>query len=804
MGKFKLLVLFFIALQYSVFPQIKIKELPPYNLEYIDSSFFEISKSRKLKHLREEWQVYTESNTDKKVKVSVPSIFDGENSLFYQKSFLLSQEDISNNDITLNFLGLNYSAEILLNELLIYKHTGGEFPFQIYLDSTFLLVGENQLTLKVNFELDSESTIPLNQSFLFPVNRGGITRDVYLKFLPKVRFEISKFHYEFDSKFASAEVMCTVRTFISDTLRRMRDEENKRLSTDLLVEFWHKQDTSAIYSRKRKLNFNKDNSAISTFRFRLRSPKIWSLNSPEQYSLRIYLTHGENLIDVIDKNVSLFTLENSEDDLYLNNEKINIEGTTYIYSDDDYGALVAYDRLERDLKLIKQTGFNSIRFAKQLPHPYALKLCKDLGLFAFIEIPLNSLPESFAEDLSTFQRAQVYLHHTIEAYSRYESVLAFGVGSSYLSNSTVHRDFISKLSKEIKLKSDKFTYASFIGFPQSKIENLDFYGIEIFSTSNTNVEDYLSKRHTAKLKNTFISELTYPVFNGESNGYLNTNTYEAQAKQFERLMNFYAQDSLAGFFLNTFSDYNGKFPSFYAGFNADAKYILGITGADRGSNRLSFKAVSSKLNNSEKVTIPIGTRTDDSPVLFILTGLILSLLTALLINSKKKFRQDATRALIRPYNFFADIRDHRILSGVHTVILMFILAAAHSLLITNLLYFLRTNILLEKLLLALGKISIMNVIGHLAWNPVDALIAMFIFSILFFLLITITIKLFSLFLRTRVFYSNIFFVVIWSLLPLALLLPLELVLYKVLEANVINIYIYAVLGRMLFGCYCVC
>ncbi len=810
MGQFKYYFFFLLLFSQSlVNSQIKIKELPPYRLTEVDSSFFGLSSTRYIIHLNANWLVYSDVEAAQKVKVTVPSNFSGENSLFYENTFKLRSEQITDYEIDLNFLGLNYSAEIVLNELLIFKHPGGEFPFTLKLDPTNLLIGDNKLVVKVFYQSDSEATIPIKQSFLFPKTYGGITRDVYLHLTPNSRIASTNFAYKFNSTRSLANVDFDVEFKMSDELLELRDADEKRIDKNVIFEFWADGDTSAIYSRDRSLRF-RDNNASENFSFRLRDLRYWTIDTPQKYLIKIKLLLGEKLIDEIQLRLPIYDTEEANGKRSFAKNEIDFKGTTYIYYDDLFINLVQYDKLKADLEFIKNSGFNFVRFAKSPPHPYALQLCEQLGLLALIELPLNSLPESIAEETSMSKRAESYLKYIINSYKDYNAVVGIGVGSAYLPNSESHKAFIDNLAGIVKSNSNKFTFASFIGFPEDTIKNLDFYGIELYLNNIADLEQKFEEASSIVGKeNLFVSEATYPAYKGASNGYLNTRTFEAQAKYFDELIKLVSDNNYKGFFINTFADYNGNFPSFYSGYSEDSFYQIGLSGKDRGTNRLSYKSVSSKIKKADKVTIPIGTSSDDSPILFILTGLGLSLFTALLINSNKKFRQDASRALLRPYNFFADIRDHRILSGFHASVLMFVLAGAHSLLLTNLLYFLRTNILLEKILLAFGELWIVQVIGHLAWNPTEALIYLFAFSLAVLILISLVIKFSSLFITTKVYYSNVFFVVIWSFLPLALLLPLELILYKVLEANVANLYIYAflllyalwVLQRLIKGIY---
>ena len=118
---------------------------------------------------------------------------------------------------------------------------------------------------------------------------------------------------------------------------------------------------------------------------------------------------------------------------------------------------------------------------------------------------------------------------------------------------------------------------------------------------------------------------------------------------------------------------------------------------------LALKVVSAKLHNTEKVTIPIGIKKDDSPMIFIIFGIILAIILGGLVNSGRKFREDSSRALLRPYNFFADVRDQRLISGLQSNILVILVSAVSGLLMSNLLFYFKGSLLFERSMLAFGS-----------------------------------------------------------------------------------------------------
>jgi beta-galactosidase len=777
----------------SISAQIKIKELPSYDLLQVDSLFFDINQSREILSLRSNWEVYSPAAPERKAVVSIPSTFSGEESLVYERLFFVSRNQVNNKTLTLHFLGVDYTADVLLNDLVIYKHPGGIQPFDVKLPSDILKPNEeNKLTVNINFELDDINTIPVLQRFLFPASRGGIISDVYLAISNKIFINKLEISPNVDANLETASIK--IRSFIQNDQKKYvsipEELSEYKLNYSLKTPSGEQKYSNSLE------NLLTNEISESTFEIKLNNPVLWSPNNPQYYVLEASITLNDSLIDLTAKRFSLYDISIEEDALKLNGNRFQINGTTYFYSENESGGLISYKKLQNDLKLIKETGFNTVRFAKVLPPLYALDICQSLGLFVLVELPLNSIPDEILTSNDFSSRVSNHLHLMIEKYSEYSSVLGFGLGGGYLGTSYDQYDFINSQAEIIKSNCDKLSYVSFVSLPASKINSLDLAGIELFSADENQLSDLASELNKIDYQ-VFISEATYPSFNGSSNGYLNQNSYEAAAKYYSDIIDFSSSNKLNGFVLNSFFDYRGDYKSFYAGYNEEYYYSIGLLPNAETIDRISYKVVKSKLTNTEKITIPIGSTKDDSPILFVIIGLILSLFMALLINSKRKFREDASRALIRPYNFFADIRDHRLLSGIQTIFLMFILAGSFALLIINLLYYLRTNLFLEKILLAFGSQNLIDAVIYLAWHPLDGFLILFAVSIIGIILLSMVIKIFSFFLKNKVFFSSIFYTTIWSFLPLSLLLPVELVLYRILAADIVNLYLYIVIALYL-------
>jgi beta-galactosidase len=785
--------LFSILLPHFSYAQIIFKELPGYKFNYSEKDLVDITETRNVISLDGRWQVYNASDKEqKRVKVEIPSVFDGDGMLVFEKAFTLTKEQISNNKFKIYFLGLNYSADISVNNIIIYRHTGGRFSFNIDLPKDIITSDKNNiLSVKLNYKADAENTIPVKQGFLIPKNYGGIFGDIYLQLLPNISINDPDISYKYDPKTNKARF--TLSSKIENRDFSLKDSSAKEDLLNLKIIFQSPAGSIVLTQDQAfQLSRNKEKNLIENFD--LSSPMVWSPSNPQSYTLSFCLYRNGNLIDKVNRKVAIYSLLPTKDSFLFNGSNFTLEGVTYIPSNYEYGSMLTFEQMEKDIRLIKETGFNCVRFSKVIPNPYYLTLCEKIGLLAFVEVPLNLIPGRLSSNVNFIQRSQNYLDNFLKSYKRYSIIAAIGLGSSYLPGVEAQINLLNSLAGMTKKQIQILTYASFARYNITKLDNVDLYGLEFINTlPNQFYSEIQNLRSELGTGRVFISEATYTVNAGNSDGYVNKYTYEAQAAYFDELIDYFSSNPHSGYFLNTMFDYRGEYSSFIAGYSPNNIYHIGLSGEDRGNNRLALKVVSAKLHNSEKVTIPIGSKKDDSPMIFIVFGIILAIALGSLVNSGRKFREDSSRALLRPYNFFADVRDQRLISGLQSNILIILVSAISGLLISNLLFYFKGNLFFERSILAFGSHGLLKITNYLAWRPLLSIFWLSIASFIVLILLTVLVKGGSLFVRNRVYYSSAYFTVIWSFLPLLLLIPLGIILYRVLSADIVNVYVYLAL-----------
>jgi hypothetical protein len=206
--------------------------------------------------------------------------------------------------------------------------------------------------------------------------------------------------------------------------------------------------------------------------------------------------------------------------------------------------------------------------------------------------------------------------------------------------------------------------------------------------------------------------------------------------------------------------------------------------------RLSYRTLQALFNEEKEPLLDAGKYSEGTPLSFIIVGIILALILVFLINRYRRFREYLTRAVLRPYNFYADIRDQRIMSTPQTIFLGAGISITLGIFLASLLFAYRTSEFTQFLImLFLPSSSMKELLFSLIWTPQ---LSIFTFSLLIFGSIFIVagiIKLFSFFVRARIFYTDSITIAIWSGVPALGLLPFAIILTRLLLLTPFFVYL---------------
>ena len=169
----------------------------------------------------------------------------------------------------------------------------------------------------------------------------------------------------------------------------------------------------------------------------------------------------------------------------------------------------------------------------------------------------------------------------------------------------------------------------------------------------------------------------------------------------------------------------------------------------------------------------------DAPFEFLAYGFVLILLIFLLLNLDRRFRDYMSRALVRPYNFFADIRDQRIIPNAQTGLLLIAISGSLLLVVGGLLYSFRND--------ATAKFFVdhlfpwewtQSLIWSLSGDPMMLILAGTAIIAGLWLVVALLVRFAAMFIKGRIHFSDTANTVIWSALPAVFLLPFGMIITR--------------------------
>ncbi|MGB5983035.1 MAG: glycoside hydrolase family 2 TIM barrel-domain containing protein [Nonlabens sp.] len=265
----------------------------------------------------------------------------------------------------LYFEGVNIVSEVYVNGKKAGGHVGGYIGFTVDI-TDFVNSGENAISVRVDNSYDPE-VIPSQKSDFFIF--GGITRDVWLRTLPKVHLDRTQISTPKVSK-TKANLIAKVMT--SGSMKGYKVEIALKNAAGKIVK-----------SKSTRLKETK-----TTLKLDVKNPQLWSPKNPNLYQLVISIKDGNKVIDQTEEQVGFRWFEFKDHGaFYLNGERLLLRGTHRHEEHAGVGAAMSNEQHRADMELIKSMGTNFVRLAHYPQDPEIYKACNELGLIVWDELP---------------------------------------------------------------------------------------------------------------------------------------------------------------------------------------------------------------------------------------------------------------------------------------------------------------------------------------------------------------------------------------------------------------------------------
>lgn len=297
---------------------------------------------------------------------------------FYSRKFTVP-ESWAGRRVNLVFNGVMSDATVKVNGKLAGPIHIGSF-YQFKYDITKLLKkekgAENLLEVEVaKISSDSETKKAEQQGDYWVF--GGIFRPVWLEAVPEHWIDHVAIDAQADGKL-TADLTLGLRGPIKQDGTKLTTETIEAQILDAKGQPAGKPFTRQIPA-----------GGIGRLRIstQLKSPALWTAETPNLYSLRISRKSGDQVMHTVTKRFGFRTFEVREGEgLFLNGQRILLKGVSRHSIRPDTGRALDSEDCYEDIRLIKSMNMNAVRMTSYPPDEAALDACDELGLYVLDEL----------------------------------------------------------------------------------------------------------------------------------------------------------------------------------------------------------------------------------------------------------------------------------------------------------------------------------------------------------------------------------------------------------------------------------
>ena len=290
---------------------------------------------------------------------------DGKNYV-YVKKFIVEEEDLYKENI-LKFEGSYMNTFVYVNGQLAGKHHNGYTTFYVNMRD-FLHMGENEIRVQVRNGAMSNSRW---------YSGGGLYRDVYLlsSDLLHVSAIGSKIKtVELENEFARIEISVPIE-----------NRKCKGIQFDLQLMVCDKDGKILLVDQRPYYLKGGENNEFKTI-LSLDKIQAWSAESPTMYRMIVELYQEGDLCDTDTQEFGIRTISvDSKRGLRINGQQTELRGACIHHDSGLIGAATYQVAHYRQVRILKEAGFNAIRMAHNPAAPALLRVCDELGMYVMDE-----------------------------------------------------------------------------------------------------------------------------------------------------------------------------------------------------------------------------------------------------------------------------------------------------------------------------------------------------------------------------------------------------------------------------------
>ncbi len=309
--------------------------------------------------------------------------------------------------VYLHFEGANQETDVYVNHQNAGNHAGGYTAFRFDITPYLNFGDKNLLTVRVN-NAHNDNIPPLRADFTF---YGGIYRNVRLIATEKVHFDMD--NHASDGIFIQTEHISQEKAAISLSGQLTNNHSKKQhvLLETILTD--RHQNMVAVNTQQVKLAAG-ENIDIQTDDILITDPLLWSPDDPHLYNVIVRIRDKGKGTGVLDELILPLGLRwfgfDEQNRFLLNGAPLKLIGTNRHQDLPGKGNALSDADHRNDFRSIRELGFNFVRLAHYPQAPEVYRMCDQLGLLVWSEIPVvNRITQTqeFTDNCLVMQREHI-------------------------------------------------------------------------------------------------------------------------------------------------------------------------------------------------------------------------------------------------------------------------------------------------------------------------------------------------------------------------------------------------------------
>lgn len=380
---------------------------------------------------------------------------------WYRKAFDLTAADCASRRIRVDFDAVYMNSEVWINGHYLGKRPYGYISFGYEL-TPYVKAGRNLLCVRVD-----NSREPSARWY----HGCGIYGNVTLSLLPPVHFK---------------KWGVTVAVSDCDALRALlevsAEADLPAPGPSLSVEYVIRDPAGREVGRTGRTALEPGGRSAAA-RIEIASPRLWSPDTPERYTLTARLYVDDELSDCVTERFGIRTVRwDGATGCWLNGRNVKIRGVCEHLEGGPVGAAWTENLMRWKIRLLKEMGCNAIRTAHNPQLPLFYDLCDEMGMLVLDEI-FDGWGGKAAEDYGRQAFAGWWerdLRDWIRRDRNHPSVIAYSVGNE--TQGDVAQDLVRVCHEEDPTRA--------VTSGHSGSEYMDLFGVNGSSEKRSFVENY--------------------------------------------------------------------------------------------------------------------------------------------------------------------------------------------------------------------------------------------------------------------------------------------------------------------------